>query len=337
MRTLSWVLITCELFLNKIARGLRGSLRSRTIKKTWQRWVRFALPLVAITLATISIHNSGVQLELAQRIQEITVSHYFETEGPDLMYKRISSDLISLDNKIEQAEQLITQSDLPEASATEPRQALDQAEHWSEETDKAIFGYRLTEAERCVRLGHQYVDTVLRELSEVLPLPLVTVTRGILAVGIANLTGGTTKEGTPLETVTIAMAAPPISPGHPWRVISCYDIYPDGATLDNPATFTFPYNPNDIPYGFHEEDLAVAAWDSDTQEWSILDPTTIDLRHKSISVEGNRLSCFALIVQYPKATQRAWWIPITVLLPVSFLLVFVYVSITDRRRQGGRG
>jgi hypothetical protein len=252
------------------------------------------------------------------------------------MYQRISLDLISLDKKIEQAEQLITQSQIPEASTIEPEQALEQAKYWRQETDKALFEYRLIDAERCVRLGHQYVGKVLRELSEVLPLPFVTVTRGILSVGIANLTAGTTKEGKPLETVTIAMADPPISSGYPYRVICCYDISPDGATFDNPATFTFPYNPNDIPYGFHEEDLAVATWDSDSQKWSILDPTTIDLGQKSISVEVTHLSYFALIVQYPKPTQPIWWIPITIVLPVSFLVVFVVVSITDRRQRGAR-
>lgn len=330
-------MIACGFLLNKIVKGLQGWLRSRTIKKTWECWVRFALPLVAIILAAISIHDSGVQLELAQRIQEITVSHYLGIEDPASMYQRISSDLSSLDKKIEQAEQLITQSQIPEATTIELEQALEQAKYWRQETDKALFEYRLIDAERCVRLGHQYVDEVLRELSkEVWKLPLVTMTGGILSVGIANLITGTTKEGKPLETVTIAMADPPISPGYPYRVICCYDISPDGATFDNRAIFTFPYNPDDIPYGFHEEDLAVATWDSDSQEWSILDPTTIDLRQETISVGVNHLSYFALIVQYPKPIQPIWWIPMTVVLSVSFLVVFVVVSITDRRQQGAR-
>lgn len=332
MRIRSSFVIACGFLLNKTVNRLEGWLRLRTIKKTWECWVRYALPLAAIILTAVSIHNSGHQLELAQRIQEITVSHYFETEDPASMYQQISSDLTSLDRKIEQAEQLIPQSDAPEASTIE----LGQAKYWRQETDKALLEYTLIDAERCVRLGHQYVDKVLRELPEVLPLPFVTMTRGILALGIANLTAGTTKEGKPLETVTIAMADPPISPGYPWRVVCCYDISPDGARFDKPATFTFPYDPNDIPHGFHEEDLAVAVWDSDKQEWSILDPTTIDSAQKSISVEVKHLSYFALIVQYPKATQPIWWIPITVVLPVSFLVVFVVVSISDRRRQAAR-
>lgn len=337
MRILSSFAITCGFFLNNIVKVLQGWLRLSTIKKTVECWVRFALPVVTIILAVISIHDSGVQLELAQRIQEITVSHYFETEEPALMYQRISSDLISLDKKIEQAEQGISQSEMPESSIIELEQALREAKYWREETDKALFEYRLIEAERYFRLAHQNLDKVLRELSKVVfELPVVTVwATGTLQVGI-NITKGRTKEGEPLHTVVIAIAGPPISSGYPYRVIYCYDISPDGAIFDNPATFTFPYNPDDIPFGFYEEDLVGATWDSDTEQWSILDDSRIDLQQKTISIRVNHLSYFAVIAEYPKPTQPIWWIRITVFLAGSFLLVFAIVSITNRRQQGAR-
>jgi hypothetical protein len=323
-----------------LGKALERWLSLESIKKALEWWLRFALPVAAIILAVYSMHTSSVQLQLAQRTQEITMSHYFEIEEPSLMYQRISLDLIALDNRIDQADQSFTQYGMPEATITELEQALHEARYWREETDKALFEYRLIDADIYIGLAHENVDKVLRELSkQVLELPVVSISPGsFLYVGIDNLTTGTTKEGEPLDTVTIAMAAPPISSGYPYRVICCYEISPDGAVFDNPATFTFLYNPDDVPFGFHEEDLVLAAWDSDTEQWSVLADSRIDLRQKSISVKVNHLSYFAVIAQYPKLTQPVGWIAVTgIVLGLSFFVVFGIVAVTNRRqRTGGR-
>ncbi|MFO7996423.1 MAG: hypothetical protein R6U93_04665 [Dehalococcoidia bacterium] len=319
-------------------KALEPWLFFKSIKNPAEWWLRFALPVAAIILAIYSMGVSSIQLQLAQRAHEITVSHYFESEEPASQYRRISLDLIRLDSKIEQAEQWIAQSDMPKASVMELEQALYEAKHWREETDKALFEYRLTDAEGYRGLGHESVDEVLRELSEeVFALPVVTVwSEGFLSVGIDNLTTGMTREGETLETVTIVIADPPISSRYPYRVISCYDISPNRARLDDPATFTFGYDPDDIPFGFHEEDLVGATWNWDTEEWSVIHDSKIHLQENSISVTMNHLSYFAVIAQYPKLTQPIGWIAITAVVLGLSLLVAFGVAIANRRQQSGR-
>ena len=141
MRTVNTSRLLSGSFSKNIMKPFHRWVSLSTIKKTLDWWLRLALPVVAIALAAISIHDSGVQLELAQRIQEITISHYFEIEEPALTYQRISSDLVSLDEKIQQAEQGISQCDMPEASIIELHEALREAKYWREETDKALFEY----------------------------------------------------------------------------------------------------------------------------------------------------------------------------------------------------
>jgi hypothetical protein len=322
-----------------LGKALERWLSLKSVTKALEWWLRFALPIAAIILGIYAISISSIQLQLAQRAQEMTVSHYFEIEEPGLMYQRISLDLIALDNRIDRANQSFTQYGMPEATVIELERALREAKYWREETDKALFEYRLIDADIYIGLARENVDEVLHELSkQVLELPVVSISPGsFLWVGIDNLTTGTTKEGEPLETVTIAMADPPISSGYPYRVICCYEISPDGAVLDSPATFTFLYNPDDIPFGFHEEDLVLAVWDSDTEQWSILGDSRIDLRQKSISAKVNYLSYFAVVAQYPKLTQPIGWIAMTaIVLGLSLLLAFGIVAVTDRRQQSGR-
>jgi len=326
--------------LKDIVKAARPWFSLNRISNTLEWWLRFALPIATIALAIYSMDMSSVQLQLAQRAQEIAVSHYFESAGPASQYQRISLDLIRLNSRIEQAEQWITQSELPQANITELEQALYEARYWREETDRALFEYRLVDAEAYRGLAHERVDRVLRELSEeVLALPVVTIwAGGVLGVGVDNLIGGRTKEGEPLERVTIATAEAPISSGYPYRVVHCYEISPDGAILDSPATFTFLYDPDDIPFGFHEEDLVGATWNWDTEEWDILHNSRLDLQQNTISVTVHRLSSyFAVIAQYPKLTRPIGWIAITVIvLGSSFLLASGVVAMTNPGQQSDR-
>lgn len=324
--------------MNGTVKALGRWLALKGIAETAEWWLRWALPLAAIILAIYSIHMSNDQLQLARRAQELTITHYFEIEEPAVRYQRVSHELTKLREKIELAEQLITESEIPEAGILELEQALRRARRHGEETDKALGEYRLTDAESYVLMADQGVDKVLRELSDrVFEVPVVTVwATGFLQVGI-NITAGTTKEGEPLDAVTIAMADPPISSGYPHRVVYCYDISPDGAEFDDPARFTFSYDPDDIPFGCYEEDLAVAAWDWHTEEWRVLGDSRVDARRDSISVTVNPLSRLAVIAQYPKLAQPVGWVPISaVVLGLPFLVKLGVVSIVKRRQRDGR-
>jgi len=311
-------------------------------------WIRIVLPVVAIGLSIYSINISSVQFQLAQRAQELTIRHYYEIEEPALQYQRIYLNLIALDDKIKRAELWIDESKMPEDSIIELEQAVSTAEYYRLETEKALNENRLIDAEKFVGLANEHVDKVLRELSKItLTPPVVTVwcEEGLLSVGIDNLTTGRTREGKPLETITITMVDPPISSGYSYKVIDSYDISPDGAIFDNPVTFTFLYDADDIPFGCYEEDLVVATWDWDAEQWNILDDTRVNLQQNTISVRVDHLTYFAVLAQYPTPIQHIGCTSIVLGLVLSFILVYGIIlaspklrslSILKRRQQGGR-
>lgn len=303
----------------------------------WLIWI--ALPVAAIVLSIYSIYFSSVQFQLAQYAQELTIRHYYEIEEPALQYQRIYLNLITLDDKIKRAELWIAESKMPEDGIIELEQAVSTAEYYRVETENALNENRLTDAERFVGYANEHVDRVLRELSKIiLKLPVVTVwgEEGLLSVGIDNLTTGMTREGKPLETITITMVDPPISSGYSYKVIDSYDISPDGAIFDNPVTFTFLYDPVDIPFGSYEEDLVVATWDWEAEQWHILDDSRVNLQQNTISVRVDHLSYFAVLAQYPTLIRHIGWTSIILglglYLILAFGIIFAILKLTKTTR-----
>ena len=142
----------------------------------------------------------------------------------------------------------------------------------------------------------------------------------------AGITGLTT-EGDPLREISITeMEEPPASPadanvvgstmeiaGSPaifmGVVGSTYDIGPDGATFDQPITITFTYDPDDIAEGVNEEDLVIAFWEDDSDEWITFEDSTVDPVTHTVSAPVNHFSAFAILaVAYvpPTATPAAF-------------------------------
>ena len=73
-----------------------------------------------------------------------------------------------------------------------------------------------------------------------------------------------------------------------------YQLGPDGATFDPPATLIWSYDPTDIPDGVAEEELVIAYYDEGTDEWQQLE-FEVDPGGDTLSAYIDHFSTFAVI------------------------------------------
>jgi hypothetical protein len=69
---------------------------------------------------------------------------------------------------------------------------------------------------------------------------------------------------------------------------------PAGATFDPEITFEFSYDDSDIPEGVDEEDMVIAYYDEDTDEWVELD-CEVDRVHNTITAHVSHFTTFAIV------------------------------------------
>jgi len=86
------------------------------------------------------------------------------------------------------------------------------------------------------------------------------------------------ESGYRLSSIIIVEAKTPPPPPNANVIGLIYDLRPDGATFDPPATLTATYDPALIPAAAAEEKLVMAMWDEEAGEWanlvSTVDPVT---------------------------------------------------------------
>ena len=88
--------------------------------------------------------------------------------------------------------------------------------------------------------------------------------------------------------------SPPPQPEGAHIIELAYDFGPDGATFDLPVTFTWAYDPEDLPEGVAEEDLVIAFYDAEAGEWVTCD-CTCDPEANCITACVCHFTTFAII------------------------------------------
>ncbi|MBA7466756.1 hypothetical protein ES707_01946 [subsurface metagenome] len=102
------------------------------------------------------------------------------------------------------------------------------------------------------------------------------------------------KWGHPLSgIIVLAVDDPPPMPEDYVLVAAC-EFRPEGATFDPSATLIISYDTDDIPDGYKEENLVMAMWDEEAEEWIILD-SVVDLLANTITIKVRHLSIFAIL------------------------------------------
>jgi len=147
------------------------------------------------------------------------------------------------------------------------------------------------------------------------------------------LQSGTTVLGPdslPLETMNISRMDPPPSAPTGYEMMSAFKFEPDGATFDPETSITIKYSQSDIPKGVKENRLEIAALDTSTLQWQILN-SDVNAGANTITFSTGHLSVYALLSPPASGSTGIWlWIVIGLaVVAVLGLIIFIY-----KRRQG---
>jgi len=112
---------------------------------------------------------------------------------------------------------------------------------------------------------------------------------------IPENTIGKNKAGSMLTSLSIKEKADPPDPPEKSNVMGLvYDLGPDGATFDPPITLTFKYSESKVPDGVAEENLVVAYWDEEADEWIELEGT-VDPENNTITAKISHFTGFTIL------------------------------------------
>ncbi len=132
---------------------------------------------------------------------------------------------------------------------------------------------------------------------EILETITATSADGKLTITIPKGTIALDKDGNPLSGLEAAIDPSPPDPPEDANIIGlAYDFGPDGATFDPPITFTWSYDPDDIPEDVAEGDLVIAYYDEDADEWVELEGV-VDTVNNTITASVPHFTTFAIIAR----------------------------------------
>ncbi|GAI51635.1 unnamed protein product, partial [marine sediment metagenome] len=149
-----------------------------------------------------------------------------------------------------------------------------------------------------------YVDTNLfgietsfriSKTGEVLKTIEATSEDGMLTLTIPDGTIALDEDGKRLGSLEAAVdETPPDPPEGSYIIGLAYDFGPDGATFDPAITLEYTYDPDDFPEDVAEEDLVLAYYDEDADEWVELD-CVVDTENNTITADVEHFTTFAII------------------------------------------
>jgi hypothetical protein len=107
---------------------------------------------------------------------------------------------------------------------------------------------------------------------------------------------GLDSDSKPLKEILILLAdEPPALPDGYFSIGGFYLLEPHGATFDPYASVIIRYDPSLLPEDLPLEEIVVASFDSDSDEWTIYNGTILE-RDSTITVRVDHFSCFTAAV-----------------------------------------
>jgi len=159
-------------------------------------------------------------------------------------------------------------------------------------------GQFLSDTNYCGALGKFWIDSTGKVIytftAGCLGGPLTTtVNKGTIALGA---------DGKPLKLLSIEEDVdPPDPPGGTNIITIPYALGPAGATFDPPLTFTWTYDPDELPEGVDEGSLVIAFYDG--EKWVELD-CVVDTEEKTITAEVSHFTTFAALAPIPEVEEE---------------------------------
>ncbi|MFC1950557.1 hypothetical protein ACFLWD_02705 [Chloroflexota bacterium] len=118
---------------------------------------------------------------------------------------------------------------------------------------------------------------------------------GKCELNIGEDTTGFTEDGESLSELNIVEKVNPPTPPADASIIGLvYNLGPNGATFNPPITLTFTYDESLIPEDVAEEDLIIALWDEETEEWVNL-ACVVDPETNTITAEISHFTPFTVL------------------------------------------
>lgn len=112
---------------------------------------------------------------------------------------------------------------------------------------------------------------------------------------IPKNTIGKNKAGGIISSIRIKEEKDPPDPPEKSNVVGLvYDLGPDGTTFDPPIILTFKYSESKIGADIAEDNLVVAYWDKDAEEWVELE-STVDPKNNIITAKVSHFTNFTIL------------------------------------------
>lgn len=128
---------------------------------------------------------------------------------------------------------------------------------------------------------------------------------GKIELHIPKNTIGKNKAGGILSSIRIKEEKDPPDPPEKSNVIgNVYDFGPEGATFDPPISLTVEYRESKIPDGVAEENLVLAYWDEEAEEWVELEGT-VDPKNNTITAKISHFTNFTILAHTRSASFTA--------------------------------
>jgi len=122
-----------------------------------------------------------------------------------------------------------------------------------------------------------------------------TSTDGAVTLHFAQGARMLDSEGDCLEKITVdPISEPPEPPENAHIIGLAYDFGPEGAAFDPEIELTVRYDVESLPDGVNEEDLVIAYYNSDSEEWVLL-PSVVDTGAHAVTVSIGHFTLFAIV------------------------------------------
>lgn len=227
--------------------------------------------------------------------------HYRDLTRPQAQLEEVNTKLSIVVEKLERARRMCESSDNISGVNGDLLSALGDGEEFIEEARTAILKSKYDDASDCLEGATECLDAILLPEAQVdfESGSNIVITsapfEGWMVIGVGTDTTGATPDGQPVHTITASIAMS----SHTANVVLAYDIEPSGAIFSHPIAITFGYLPSSIPYGFREEDLVIAWWDEDTEQWKRLLSSVDPAAHEVTTWSVLHLTTFAVVALPP--------------------------------------
>ena len=303
--------------------------------------VRNVLPLVALIVACGSLFVAYQSAIDANRAREIENQHFQQLTAPHILEQQTRDRLDVLDRMMSRAELWVHALEERGEDVSNLSSGLAHAGSLRIRAESHFINARFSDADIDIQQAADLAVRILESRLDADFSPMIITVSGtaILGIDMDPRTIGKTSDGSPLQAITIsAYGAPPTA--DEYIVVSAYDFMPYGATFDRPITVKVNYDSANIPQGIEERRLILASWSNDSQTWTRIRRSSIDVDSNIMAGKISRLSPVAVLAEPPgqmSVTNRWPYIIAGVIMAVSVIAVILRAFITTPKKKRSVG